>query len=448
MAVPILSKTQNIRNQTCSNSYPKCDIKYLLTLFPPKKSVRKYTPIMKFNPISVWKNIQELDLRPIRESAEQEVHLALVGAPGVGKRTLAGQLRADPRAVADSHAVPRREDTLTPILLADLEMGEQAASAHLIILLVDVNASDVSREQAFLDGWQQKNKNVLVFFNKLDTLPDKNAAIPWLEAGKTPKIYGSALDVHFLQTDFALALIRALPDMPLALGRRFPCLREPIARELIQQTCLTNVTYSVGTGLAEIIPVLDIPLNIADIVVLTKAQALLVYKLGLAFGLPKDWQYYLGEFGSVIGTGFLWRQIARSLVGLIPVWGIVPKVAVAYSGTYVVGHTVLAWYLTGRHISRKQLGEMSRQAFEQGKTMARNILKRAPKIKRPRLGWGKRKTPALPAGTEIELPSAGDPVSSDAVPAPEGVACPQCGTPNDSDAVFCKHCGERVEIKT
>jgi uncharacterized protein (DUF697 family) len=390
---------------------------------------------MKFNPISVWKNIQELDLRPIRESAEQEVNLALVGASGVGKRTLAGQLRAD----------PRRPDqrTMTPVLLADLEMGEQAASADLIILLVDVQATDVSREQRLLDSWRQSEKNILIFYNKLDILPDKDATIPWLEAGKTPKIYGSALDAPFLQTDFALELMRLLPDLPLALGRRFPLLREPVARELIRQTCLTNVTYSVGTGLAEIIPILDIPLNIADIVVLTKAQALLVYKLGLALGLPKDWQYYLGEFGGVIGTGFLWRQIARSLVGLIPVWGIVPKVAVAYSGTYVVGHTVLAWYLTGRHVSRKQLGDMSRQAFEQGKTMARNILKKAPKLKRPLLGGRKTKTPALPAG---ETGKNHDPESAQpSTDAPDsGAVCSHCSKQNDTDAVFCKQCGNKL----
>jgi uncharacterized protein (DUF697 family) len=392
---------------------------------------------MKFNPSTVWKNIQELDLRPIREAAEQELNLALVGAPGVGKRTLAGQLRADPRRLD--------QRTLTPILIADLEQGEQATHADLIILLVDVRVPDLRQEQALLDGWRKAEKNVLIFYNKLDTLPETEAVIPWLEAGKTPKIYGSALDIKFLQGEFALAIIRALPDHALALGRRFPLLREPIARELIQQTCLTNVTYSVGTGLAEIVPILDIPLNIADIVVLTKAQAILVYKLGLALGLPKDWQYYLGEFGGVIGTGFLWRQIARSLVGLIPGWGIVPKVAVAYSGTYVVGQTVLAWYLTGRHVSRQQLRQMSRQAFEQGKTMARNILNRAPKIKRPRLGWGK-KAPALPAQTAESDPIlTGELVTPDVVPTPTSVACPQCGTQNDPDAVFCKRCGERLE---
>lgn len=392
---------------------------------------------MNFSPISVWKNIQELDLRPMREAADQEVRLALVGAPGVGKRTLAGQLRADPHR-PDQH-------TLTSILLADLDTAEQAAHADLIILLVDVCASDLNQEKAWLARWLGK-KRIVIFYNKLDTLPDKEAIIPWLEVGNTPKIYGSALDVKFLQSEFAQAIMRALPDDFIALGRRFPLLRAPIARELIQQTCIANVTYSIGTGLAEIVPILDIPLNIADIVVLTKAQALLVYKLGLTLGLPKDWQYYLGEFGGVIGTGFLWRQLARSLVGLIPVWGIVPKVAVAYSGTYVVGHTVLAWYLTGRHVTRKQLGEMSRQAFEQGKTMARNIVAKVPKLKRPKLGWPKRKKPALPPGDlEIELPPDTEATLLEVPTMPQGIVCPKCGTSNDEDAVFCKRCGEKLQ---
>lgn len=384
---------------------------------------------MKFNPLTVWRNIQELDLRPIRALAEREVHLAFVGQPGVGKRTLASQLRADPRGDAPGHSpgqLPQR--SMTPILLADLDMAEQAARADLIVLLVDVNAQDLAREQALVDGWRREGAPpLLIFYNKLDTLPEQDAIIPWLEAGQTPKIYGSALDARFLQTDFTHALMKLLPDAHLALGRRFPLLREPIAREMIHQTCLANLTYSFGTGLAEIVPVLDVPLNIADIVVLTKSQAMLVYKLGLALGLPKDWQYYLAEFSSVIGGGFVWRQIARSLVGLIPVWGIIPKTAVAYSGTYVVGHAVLAWYLTGRHLPREQLKDLSRQAFQQGAAFARNLLQKLPRPKRSLLPWQKTKTL---------------PLSAAAPAAPR--TCPACHTRNDPDAVYCKYCGHQL----
>jgi uncharacterized protein (DUF697 family) len=157
--------------------------------------------------------------------------------------------------------------------------------------------------------------------------------------------------------------------------------------------------------------------------VLTKAQALLVYRLGLLLGLPTDWRFYIGEFGSVIGGGFLWRQAARQLIGLIPVWGIVPKVAVSYAGTYAVGHAVLRWYRTGRHTTRKELGELYRQAFSQGKMIARNLAGKFPRPRLPKIRIRKRR----------------------ALPKPkDDFACPVCNARNDIDANYCKNCGEQL----
>jgi uncharacterized protein (DUF697 family) len=185
--------------------------------------------------------------------------------------------------------------------------------------------------------------------------------------------------------------------------------------------------------LAEVVPALNLPLNITDIVVLTKAQAFLVYRLGLLLGFSIHWQDYLAEFGSVIGGGFLWRQLARSLVGLIPVWGIVPKVAVAYSGTYVVGNTVLQWYLTGRHLNPRQVRDLYRQALAQGKQNARRLLQRAPRPRLPRLPLPRRKAqPALPNPPEIPLPEVAM------------QPCPDCGQLNAPEARFCQHCGQEI----
>jgi len=190
---------------------------------------------------------------------------------------------------------------------------------------------------------------------------------------------------------------------------------------LINETCLANAAYSLSTGLAEVVPIFDVPLNLADMVVLTKAQAFLVYKLGLAFGFSTRWQDYVAEFGSVIGGGFMWRQLARFLVGLIPVWGIVPKVGVAYSGTYVVGIAVLEWYLTGRHLTRQQMRALSTQAFTRGKALAQNLLSRTP-----RLRLGRRKAAALPKPAQ-------------------GKDCPACGKTSAADAAFCQYCGHTLE---
>jgi hypothetical protein len=108
------------------------------------------------------------------------------------------------------------------------------------------------------------------------------------------------------------------------------------------------------------------------------------------------------EFGGVIGGGFVWRQIARGLIGLVPGWGIIPKAAIAYSGTYVVGNAILGWYLTGRHLSRKQMKALSQQAFSKGKEYAKALGKKLPK---PRLGRGNKG--ALPATADVPELAAG-----------------------------------------
>ena len=186
----------------------------------------------------------------------------------------------------------------------------------------------------------------------------------WLTANV---ISGSANNTVSLRKEFVPATLELLPQVHIALGRQFPLFRVTVANQLINETCFSNAAYSFSTGLAEIVPVLDLPLNLTDLIVLTKSQAFMAYKLGLLVGFSTHWQDYVTEFGGVIGGGFVWRQAARSLIGLVPGWGIIPKVAVAYSGTYVVGHAILGWYLSGRHLSAKQMRDLSIQAFSRGK---------------------------------------------------------------------------------
>jgi uncharacterized protein (DUF697 family) len=193
---------------------------------------------------------------------------------------------------------------------------------------------------------------------------------------------------------------------------------------MINDTCFTNGAFVLSTGLAGIIAILDIPLLITDSVMLTKNQMLLVYKLGLMLGFSTEWQDYVKEFGGVLGAGFFWRQLARSLVGLIPLWGIIPKVAVAYSGTYVVGHTVLQWYLTGRHITRSQMQQLYARAYQKGKESAQRLRQ---KVRRsPRQVEAGKPKPALPARSKPGK-------------------CPNCGKRNASDALFCQYCGKSLQ---
>ena len=93
-------------------------------------------------------------------------------------------------------------------------------------------------------------------------------------------LQGNVNDTVFLQQHLVPAVLGLMPEFQLALARRYPLFRGEVARRLINDTCTSNSAYSLTTGLAEIVPVLNIPLNVTDIFVLTKAQAFLVYRLG------------------------------------------------------------------------------------------------------------------------------------------------------------------------
>jgi uncharacterized protein (DUF697 family) len=131
----------------------------------------------------------------------------------------------------------------------------------------------------------------------------------------------------------------------------------------------------------------------------------MVYKLGLVLGLSTHWQDHLTAFGGTIGAGFVWRTLARQLVGLIPGLGILPKVAIAYAGTYAIGRAALEWYNTGRQVNRQDMERFFREALERGKALARTLAERAPKPGRRLLPFGRRKPKPLelpPPASQVE----------------------------------------------
>lgn len=372
---------------------------------------------------NTWETIREVDLRPLREEALKVVKIAIVGSPGSGRSVLADKMRCDPER-------PQLQ-AQTPIWILDLENFEQAIGADLIILLVDSRERDTVREQEMVRSWHNRGQRVLVFINQFEQESGAIDIVPGTVQRRGHIVWGSPHDDDFLLKQFAPQVIDLLRDQLLSLGRHFPFFRVPIARYMINDTCVSNAAYAFSTGLAEIVAVLNIPIAVTDMVILSKNQAYLAYKLGLALGFSTRWQDYVVEFGGVLGSGFIWREIARTLVGLVPVWGIVPKTAIAYAGTYVIGQAILQWYLTGRHISKGQMRQIYQQALANGREIARRFfgklhLPRLPKISRPKL-------PALPRPRQRRKSGA----------LADGLqVCAKCDQLSATDAQYCQYCGE------
>lgn len=147
------------------------------------------------------------------------------------------------------------------------------------------------------------------------------------------------------------ALVGLDPNVMLALGRRHAALRGPVAEHLIRDTARVNAEVAALSSLPAAIPFIGGMVgNVADIVVLTKNQILLLFKLAGLFGRDlRLGRLLLLEILPVVGGAFFWRSVARTLVGFLPpIISLVPKTGVAYSGTYVVGQTARYYYEHGR----------------------------------------------------------------------------------------------------
>jgi uncharacterized protein (DUF697 family) len=105
----------------------------------------------------------------------------------------------------------------------------------------------------------------------------------------------------------------------------------------------------------------------------------MAYRICLAAGKTGSPRDVIGEVVAVLGGGFLMRQGARSLVGLIPVIGIVPKVVIAYAGTWAVGQAVSAWAQRGQRITSAALKRFQADASKSGRKIAGALMERSGK---------------------------------------------------------------------
>jgi uncharacterized protein (DUF697 family) len=181
----------------------------------------------------------------------------------------------------------------------------------------------------------------------------------------------------------------------VAVARQLPPLRPLIAHRLVEETSRANGVYATTTAVGEVIPGLNIALTAADMIVLTKNQLVMAYKTALAAGKEGRPMDVMGEVVGVVGGGFLFRQLARELVGLVPVVGAIPKIAVAYAGTWVMGRTVTLWALEGHKLNPSDARRFYDEALARGRQLAENLLEKVRREERAALP-----TPAS-NGTEL-----------------------------------------------
>ena len=177
------------------------------------------------------------------------------------------------------------------------------------------------------------------------------------------------------------------PKLELALARSFPLFRRTVASKVIGRVAKENALFSIVTALPNVVPnLLELPWAVGefatDTAFLTMNQVRMALILSAAHGHAVGYMEQKAEIAGIVAGAFGWRAIARELVGKIPMGGgLIPKAAVAFAGTYVVGLGLDKVNRTGLRLSREERRDAYADAFLKGKEAVRELAPNLPQSK-------------------------------------------------------------------
>lgn len=160
------------------------------------------------------------------------------------------------------------------------------------------------------------------------TLPAENEPQPFDDAAKEK--------LHY---QMALWFMTCYPEKRLSYASAFPFFRRAMSLDCVKSTAIQNA----GIGFVAFIPGADMPL-------MTMNEAKMLMQIAAAYGQPVG-KERLKELAAVVGSGFLFRKIARSAVGLVPALGWVAKAGVGYAGTLSLGYALIEYFEEGGDVS-------------------------------------------------------------------------------------------------
>ncbi len=173
------------------------------------------------------------------------------------------------------------------------------------------------------------------------------------------------------------AILNFLGPLDLAAARQLPVFRPIVAAKLIGETSRANAEFALVSNLPEVIPVVgNIVTAGADLLVLTKNQVMLVFKIAAVYGADiRSGTRVLAELLPVVGASFFWRSLARELAALVPFGiGALPKTVIAYAGTYAAGLSAQYYYSTGSKPDRELMVRFYREALEKARSLLQQRL--------------------------------------------------------------------------
>jgi hypothetical protein len=274
--------------------------------------------------LSIVKNVRSalhnLNPRDVREQAERPLSIALVGG--------------------DPEALWRMERYLCP---PELSPAKRAEVARMLYRMT----SEDSRRSYDLEFWD-------------DSMAAPRRAFPF--------------DSRRPERTINEVLARR-PELSLPLARHFYPFRKPVINQIIASVSKENALFSLATAIPDVIPLLSIPWALgefaSDTMFLTVNQVRMTFLIAAASDAKVGYREQKGEIGSILAGAFGFRAIARELAGKIPLGGgLIPKAAIAWAGTSVVGHSMERLYRLGYAFTSEERKSAYQTAVTKGRAIA------------------------------------------------------------------------------
>ena len=315
--------------------------------------------------------LRQLNVEGLRDDVRREAaaRLAIVGPVNAGKSTLFNMLEG--KAVAEVSPLPGTTKTaqqrqVGPFVLVDTpgfgEVGgtdraevaaKSASEADAILLVLDAGAGLRQGDADLLHYLQGLRRPVVVALNKIDLLGRDHGKVVADASARlgVPVVPISAKKGTNVAEKLVPALVDALPDMAVALGRELPPLRRSMANKVIRQSAILNTAAG-----AEPIPLIDIP-------VLLTTQARMVLKIAAIYGEPFSAHHARELIGTMAG-GLAFRFLAQQGAKLVPSGGWAVAGGIAALGTWAIGQVALEYFESGKRLTRQQLREMHKHILK------------------------------------------------------------------------------------
>lgn len=313
----------------------------------------------------LWKTFSEIDISRIREEAEMTPRLALIG-PDDKTSAFQRLLQHGPRSA-------EQLVTAIPTYRLPLEAADLAALAGYDLRIVLLDDPEQARRDDLRSLLDHPAPILLVQEPSHFVAVSVDASVGGQAAAKVRTLACSLDDQETVKKELLPVILQLLPEQEMALGRAYPGLRPAAAHKVIQKTSKVNAGYAAGTSLAQMVPGVGIPFAVADMVILTKNQVVMAYRLSILMGENGALAEVIPKVAGVVGAGFMWRQIARELVGFLPL-GALLKITVAYAGTYATGQALYQYFVTGEKLRKQDLRQLLDDAMARGREVASGMV--------------------------------------------------------------------------